>query len=194
MQAPAGATTRTDRGLFESAVVPAFERLIEEGRIGAWGITGIGEPDEVIAVLSGKRPPAVVQCITNVLGSGGSIQRFEGPSRAREIMAAAQEHRVGVLGIRAVQAGALVDIPDRELPTAEAADFERAAGFRALAKEMGTPAAVLAHRYALSLPGVSSVVLGVKNRAELEECLAAEAFGALSGEEMAAIEASVAVS
>ena len=56
---------------------------------------------------------------------------------------------------------------------------------------MNTTAAVLAHRYALSMPGVSSVVLGVKNREELEECLAAEASGPLSHEQIARIDASV---
>jgi aryl-alcohol dehydrogenase-like predicted oxidoreductase len=190
-QAPQGATTRTDIGLFRSAVIPAYQRLIDEGRIGAWGITGIGEPDAVMQILAGEPRPAVVQCIANVLDSAGSIQRFEGPSRAREIIESAETNGVGVLGIRAVQAGALVDVPDRELPPAEAADFERAAGFRALAKEMGTSAAALAHRYALSMSGVGSVVLGVKNREELEECLAAEAAGPLSAEAMARIEASL---
>lgn len=190
-QAPQGATTRTDRGLFETAVVDAFERLIEEGRIGAWGITGIGEPDALIGVLAGERRPAVVQCLANVLDSGGSIQRFDGPSRAREIISTAQEHGVGVLGIRAVQAGALTDRPDRELPPAEAADFARAAGFRDVARGIGTSAATLAHRYALSMPGVASVVLGVKNREELEECLAAAEAGPLSAEEMALIDGSV---
>lgn len=189
--APSGATTRTNRQLFREAVVPAFQRLIEEGKIGAWGITGIGEPDAIIATLEDAPAPAIVQCITNVLDSPGGIQRFEGAARPREIIATAAARGVGVLGIRAVQAGALVDIPDRELPPSEAADFARAAGFRAFAREMGTTAASLAHRYALSMPGVSSVVLGVKNRDELEECLAAEAAGPLTPDEIARIDGTV---
>ena len=189
--APTGATTRTNRQLFREAVVPAFQRLVEEGRIGAWGITGIGEPSAIIATLEDDQPPAIVQCITNLLDSPGGIQRFDGPARPREIIAAATQHDVGVLGIRAVQAGALVDSPDRELPPAEAADFTRATGFRAVARDMGTTAAALAHRYALSMPGVSSVVLGVKNRAELEECLAAEATAPLAPDEIARIDASI---
>lgn len=189
--APVGATTRTNRQLFRDAAVPAFQRLIEEGRIGAWGITGVGEPAAIINTLEADPPPAIVQCITNLLDSPGGIQRFEGAARPREIIAAAATRGVGVLGIRAVQAGALVDAPDRELPPAEAADFARAAGFRALAREMGTTAAALAHRYALSMDGVSSVVLGVKNRAELKECLAAEAAGPLTPEQMARIDSTV---
>jgi len=37
---------------------------------------------------------------------------------------------------------------------------------------VGESPAALAHRYALSIPGV--VALGVKNRSELRECIAAE--------------------
>ena len=109
------------------------------------------------------------------------------------MIATAAERGVGVMGIRAVQAGALTDAIDRELPDGhgDAADFDRAAPFRDLARELGDSAAALAHRYALSMPGVSTVVLGVKNREELRECVAAEARGPLDGELMARIDVAV---
>ena len=93
-----------------------------------------------------------------------------------------------------MQAGALTDALDRELPAdhRDRLDYERAAPFRALAAEVGEPAAALAHRYALSMPGISTVVLGVKNREELAETVAAEARGALEPELMRRIEAVVA--
>ncbi len=43
------------------------------------------------------------------------------------------------------------------------------------------------------MEGVSTVVLGVKNRAELAECLAAEAAGPLDAELIARIDRSVVV-
>ena len=103
------------------------------------------------------------------------------PARPREIIARAAAKGVGVMGIRAVQAGALTDGIDREVPDDDPTmvDFRRAAPFRELARELGESPASLAHRYALSMPGVDTVVLGVKDRAELRECLAAEAKGAL---------------
>ena len=52
-----------------------------------------------------------------------------------------------------------------------------------------TPA-VLAHRYALSLP-VDTVVLGVKNRVELAECVAAAEAGQLPADQLARIDESV---
>ena len=177
-----GATTRTNLGLFREAVVPAFERLRAEGRIGAWGITGVGFPSAILNVLQNGPRPAVVQCIANVLDSPGGMKRFEEPARPREIISTAVRNGVGVMGIRAVAAGSLTSAIDRELPAGspEVVDFERAAPFRSMAAELGVSPAFLAHQYALSMEGVSTVVLGVKNREELRECLAAEEAGALS--------------
>ena len=159
------------------AVVPAFERLIAEGRIRYWGLTGIGHADALIELLTNGPCPDYIQCIVNLLDSPGGLLRGEGSARPRDILAASNANGAAVLGIRAVQAGALTDAIDRPLPDghSELADYARAAPFRAIAAEVGKSAAYLAHRYALSVEGVSTVVLGVKNRAELRECIAAEA-------------------
>ena len=171
--------------------VPVCERLVADGRIGAWGLTGIGIPECIISAL-GKSPcPAAVQCITNPLDSPGELKYFPGPSRAREIIAACKASGAGVLGIRPVQGGALTDTLDRELPPGHGvvADFNRSGAFRALAREMGTSAAALAHRYALSMQGVDTVVLGCKNRGEVLECVAAAEAGVLELDIMARIDA-----
>ena len=171
----------TPVSLFRGAVIPAFEALQAEGLIGAWGITGIGLPGTIIEVLRDEPRPAAVQCIANCLDSAGAIRRFDEPERPRDIIAAARAAGVGVLGIRAVQAGALTDAIDRPLPEdhPEMRDFVRAAPLRELARAVGMSTAKLAHRYALGMAGVDSVILGVKNRAELAECLDAEAEGPL---------------
>lgn len=192
--APPGATTRTSRRTFAEALIPAFQRLVDEGRIGAWGITGVGVPSAIIETLGARPAPAVVQVITNLLDSPGSMHRFEETPRPRDIIRAARANGVGVLGIRAVQAGALTSAIDRDLPAdhPEARDFARAEPFRRLAARLGATPAALAHRYALSMPGVDSVILGVKNRAELDECLAAEAAGPLDAATIGAIDSAVA--
>ncbi|MDX2157005.1 MAG: aldo/keto reductase [Hyphomicrobiaceae bacterium] len=161
--------------------VPVCERLVAEGRIGAWGITGIGIPECVLAAMGQTSRPAAVQAITNPLDSPGELKYFSGSSRAREIIATAKAAGIGVLGIRPVQGGALTDVLDRSLPAGHGVvvDFDRSAGFRALARELGTSAAALAHRYALSMQGVDTVVLGCKNRRELLECVAAANAGPL---------------
>ena len=181
--------------LYETFVVevrPVFERLVGEGLIGAWGLTGIGHPDTIIKLLGERPAPAAVQCIANLLDSPGALKFFDGPAKPRAVMAAARANGVGVMGIRAVQAGALTSALDRPLPAdhPEMRDFARGAGFRRLAAELEVTPALLAHRYALSLP-VDTAVLGVKNRSELAECIAAAEAGPLPADLIARIDQSV---
>src|SRR5215475_891956 len=174
--------------------VPVCERLLADGRIGAWGVTGIGIPECILAALKEEVRPAAVQCITNPLDSPGELKYFAGPSRAREIIAAARKAGAGVLGIRPVQGGALTDALDRDLPPEHGIvkDFHRSRAFRALARELGMSAAALAHRYALSMEAVDSVVLGCKNRAEVLECVAAAEIGPLEPALVARIDFAIA--
>ena len=181
--------------LYDTFVVevrPAFEKLVGEGLIGAWGLTGIGHPDAIIRLLGERPAPAAVQCIANLLDSPGALKFFDGPAKPRAVMAAARANGVGVMGIRAVQAGALTSALDRSLPAdhPEMRDYARAAGFRRIAAELGMTSALLAHRYALSLP-VDTVVLGVKNRRELAECVAAAEAGPLPADLLARVDQSV---
>jgi aryl-alcohol dehydrogenase-like predicted oxidoreductase len=186
-----GGERRTPQSLFTEAVRPAFERLVEKGRIGAWGITAIGLPSTVLAVLADKPAPHVIQAVTNPLDSPGEMKWFDEPARPRDIIAAAHSDGIGVMGIRAVQAGALTDAIDRELPEDHPirADFYRAAPLRHLADQLGESTASLAHRYALGMPDVDTVVIGVKNRAELRDCLTAENKGPLAPEMMQKLDA-----
>ncbi len=179
--------------VFQDQVVPAFEALRAEGLIGHWGITGVGLPQTIMDVLQAEVRPGVTQCVANLLDSPGGMARFSEPAQPRDIIRSAQENGVGVLGIRAVQAGALTAAIDREMPDddPEMQDFQRAAPFREIAQELGESPASLAHRYALSMQGVDSVILGVKNRTELQECIAAEAAGSLSPELMTRIDSAV---
>jgi aryl-alcohol dehydrogenase-like predicted oxidoreductase len=182
----------TPYAIFAEHVRPVFERLVGEGVIGAWGLTGIGHPDTIIRLLGERPAPAAVQCIANLLDSPGGLKFFDGPAKPRAVIAAARAHNVGVMGIRAVQAGALTSAIERPLPTdhPEARDYARAAGFRDLAAELGTSPAALANRYALSL-GIDTLVLGVKNRGELAESVAAAEAGPLPADLLARIDNSV---
>jgi aryl-alcohol dehydrogenase-like predicted oxidoreductase len=178
--------------VFQDTIRPLFEKFVTEGLIGAWGITGIGHPDAILTVLSQDPKPAAVQVIANLLDSPGGLKFFDGPARPREIMATAHANGVAVMGIRAVQAGALTTAIDRPLPAdhPEMLDYARAAGFRTLCAELGENPAVVAHRYALTLP-IDTLVLGVKNRQELAECVVAADAGALPADVIARIDASV---
>ena len=187
---PDAGARMTAQSDFVTVVRPCFEAFVAEGLIGAWGLTGIGHPDAIIELLGNRPAPAVVQCIANAMDSPGALKFYDEPARPRDIIAVAQENGVGVMGIRAVQAGALTDAIDRDLPPdhGEVRDFNQAAAFRTLAAELGLSAATLGHRYALSMAGVDTVVLGVKNRSELAECVAAAAAGPLPDEIIARVD------
>jgi aryl-alcohol dehydrogenase-like predicted oxidoreductase len=187
------AARMTPYPVFVTQIRPLFERFVAEGLIGAWGLTGIGQPDTIIRVLGEHPAPAAVQCIANLLDSPGGLKFFDGPAKPRSVIAAARANGVGVMGIRAVQAGALTAAIDRDLPAdhPEVRDYARAAGFRRLCAELGANPAIIAHRYALSL-GIDTLVLGVKNRQELAECVEAAESGPLAPALVARIDASVA--
>lgn len=165
----------TPRSYLLESVIPAFERLMAEGKIGGWGFA-LGQESALEAVIASDTPPSAVQCVVNPLNSAGNIAYTTETFDGRKILDACIKHDVPALAIRAVQAGALTSVMDRELPAddADKRDFDRAAGFRKLATEWGQTPARLAHRYSLAINGPSSVILGVKNREELIECVEAE--------------------
>lgn len=160
----------TPLATYRETVRPTFEGLVQAGRIGAWGISARGVSAALHDALADDPPPAAAQVVTSALEFDGSLA------------AAADSRGVAVMGIQPIHSGALADGFDREVEPAMAALFERAAPFRAIAAELGEPAPVVAQRYALALPHVSTVVIGVKNRRELEDALRAEAAGPLPPE------------
>jgi aryl-alcohol dehydrogenase-like predicted oxidoreductase len=188
----AGAPDTIGWRTYREEVVPELERLRTAGLIRAWGITAVGHPAAVLGALREQARPDAAQVVVNALDLNGDMWAFgpEVPSANQEILQTANEHGVPVLGIRVVAAGSLTSAVDRDVTgQPAAADYARAESFRKLAAELGETPAALAHRYALSVPGVASVILGVKNRTELDECVAAEARGGLSEAELDAIAA-----
>lgn len=190
---PAGQPPRDERStalsLYREAVRPAFARLVAEGLIGHWGITGINHAAATIEALADAPLPAAVQAIANLLDSPGEMNGTGLPPRPRDVIAAAKARGVGVMGVRAVQAGALTRAIDRAENSPTSADFARAAPYRELCRAWGEDTAIVAHRYALGIDGVDTLVLGVKNVAELDQALEAEQRGPLDAEQLSAIEA-----
>jgi aryl-alcohol dehydrogenase-like predicted oxidoreductase len=176
--------------VYAELVIPVA-KLKAAGKIRSWGITASGVPDAIIRALTHDRKPDYAQIVTNLLDSAGSLRRYAEPARPREILKVAKEQGVGVLGIRAVQAGALTAAVDRTLSpnNPDNKDYQRAAPFRALCAELDQDPAVIAHRYASSLTGVDTLILGVKNREELRQCVEGEAAGPLDPALMARIDA-----
>ena len=183
----------TTLSCFFNSVIPAFERLIKEGKIDHWGIGGLGQEEAIIKALAHNHPPSAVQCVVNPLNSAGAIGYVSEVFNPKAILLECQQRDIPILAIRAVQAGALTSSMDR-LPhssgfdQSDFQDFEKAKSFRDLAHDWDESPASLAHRYALSAAGVASVILGVKNRKELNECVEAEVKGILSKTEIQQID------
>ena len=192
---PAGGEVTAPRTLgwerYVDEVVPAFERLVDDGLIRGWGLTAVGYPSAILAALATRPRPYAAQIVVNALDLSGDMWLFgdAGSPQNSTVLAAAVDADVPVMAIRAVASGALTDALDREANDPTQSDYARASGFRALAADLGQSPATLAHRYALSVPGVATVVLGVKNRTELAEIVAAEAVGPLTEEEWQAVSA-----
>ena len=176
---------------YEDAFLPAVAALKAKGLIAAWGITGVGLPSLVMQALRHEQKPDAVQIIANLMDSPGGIRRYEEPPEPRNIIRTALNNNVGVIGIRAVQAGALTAKMDRllEATNPDMMDYIRAKPWRDLCEELGENPAVLAHRYALALEGVSTVVTGVKNRQEQKELVEGLAKGPLAPELISKIDA-----
>lgn len=179
----------TSLTLYREGVVPAFQRLVAEGLAGSWGITGFNHTGATIDAISAGPRPAALQAIANLLDSAGEMNRTGTPGRPRDIIAAAKANGVGVMGVRAVQAGALTSGIDRAEKSKTSDDFDRAAPYRALCAQWGEDPAIVAHRYALAIDGVDTLVLGVKNVAELDQALLAERRGPLEADQVTAIDA-----
>jgi len=164
-------------------VLDAMQKLQDAKVVTALGFTGIARHDAVRALLADGRLDTV-QLVTNLLCSEGEMgARGDAPFRDHlEMLRLAHAAQFGVFGIRPFAAGALTAAIDRSLPTTHPVvrDFALAQqhlGF--LATDTAEPLSMTAMRYALSLPGVSTVVTGAKNRTELAEAVTAAAAGPL---------------
>lgn len=182
------ASNATTLSCYYSSVIPAFEMLKKEGKIDHWGI-GLGQEEALIKAINHEYPPEAMQCAVNILNSIGAIGYISEKPDPNRVLQECQKRDIPILAIRAVQAGALTSSMDREphpsgMDKADFNDFDRALPFRELAKDWDESPASLAHRYALSVEKVSSVILGIKNRKELQECIDAEEKGKLSSREM----------
>ena len=186
-------TNTTSLSCYYNAVIPAFERLKQEGKIGSWGIGGLGQTQAILEVLNHEIQPEAVQCVVNPLNSAGAIGYVDQDFDPQKILTESQKVGVPILGIRAVQAGALTLEMDREphpsgFDIKDFEDYDKAEPFRKLASEWKMNPSTLAHRYALSAEKVSSVILGVKNRAELLDCIEAESLGKISQDQISKID------
>lgn len=186
-----GGTTLSTRQVLEE-VVPAFERLRQQGKIRFLGMTAVGATAALHQVIdSGAFDSA--QIVYNMLN----------PSAAVDLPAnyPAQDYRrlfdhtkaagVGVVGIRVLAGGALSGSADRHPIASPApepigsamnydADIDRARRLLPLVKE-GFAASLTeaATRFAISHPAMGTILVGMATPQQFEDALAAVEKGPL---------------
>jgi aryl-alcohol dehydrogenase-like predicted oxidoreductase len=173
-------------------VVPAFERLRQQGKIRFLGMTAVGDTAALHQVID-----------AGVFDSAQVVYNMLNPSAAEELPAnyPAQDYRrlfdrtkaagVGVVGIRVLAGGALSGTADRHPIASPApepigsavsyvADIDRAGRLLPLVKE-GFAASLTeaATRFALSHPAMGTILIGMATPQQFEDALAAVQKGPL---------------
>jgi L-galactose dehydrogenase/L-glyceraldehyde 3-phosphate reductase len=187
-----GGTTLSVRQVLEE-VVPAFERLRQQGKIRFLGMTAVGDTAALHSLLDAAAFDSA-QVVYNMLN----------PSAAADLPAnyPAQDYRrlfdhttaagVGVVGIRVLAGGALSGSADRHPIASPApepigsamsydADIDRARRLLPLVRE-GFAASLTeaATRFAISHPAMGMILVGMATPRQFEDALGAAEKGPLS--------------
>jgi len=132
-----------------------------------------------------------VQCYYNLLNDSNARPQPPGSSLHDhgQLLSLAAELGLGVIGIRNLAAGALSNSIDRAVPpdSLVAIDYRRARTLRFLERD-GVPLSRWSARFALQQVAISTVVPGVKNRAELEDQIAAVDLDDLSDADLGTLD------
>src|SRR5215475_7235606 len=173
-------------------VVAGLQRLRDQGKIRFFGITSLGEADALHRALSANALDTAQVCYNLLNPSAGVTVPAGFPAHDfHGLLGPAREHRVGVIVIRVLAAGALSGQLDRHalaMPSVDpistgpdyATDVARARQLEWLVRDGHAGSLVeAALRFPLGSPAVSTVLLGYSNLEHLEYAAAAIAKGPL---------------
>jgi len=175
-----------------SGVARGLREIVQAGLARHVGFTGLGDTAAIQEVVRAE-PFESVQTYFNVLNSSaGFVGHTGGQQDFHGLIDTAARAGRAVIVIRVLAAGAAAAVPERPPNAGDpggnlvsggsyAADLSRAHSAANLAREMGLDGPVeLAIRFGLSKPGVSTVLVGYSNLAQLEEAIKYAERGALS--------------
>lgn len=176
----AGGTLSVEDVLGE--VVEATEMLRAQGKVRFWGLTGVGVTESLHRVVDSGALYSV-QTVYNLLNASAGADvapGFDMPDYKR-LIDRANAAGMGVVVIRVLAAGALSGVAERDTVAVPSVapigsgrdyqqDLDRSAGFRFMVSEGFADDLVEASiRFALSNPGVSTVLVGYSNMDHLEQ-------------------------
>lgn len=170
----------------------AMQQMVQEGKVRFLGITAWDGHPDVIEPLLSSGAYHTAQILYNMLNQTAASEppaAFDDVDQGR-CLRAAQRNDIGVIGIRAHAAGALVERLDREVaPDSDVArDFARARKLTYFRKPPFRTLSQAALRFCLDNPAIATVVPGFKNRAELEDAVACSELPPLDCDDVAELE------
>jgi aryl-alcohol dehydrogenase-like predicted oxidoreductase len=186
-----------DEVLGPGGVIEAFKRLRDQGRVGFFGFTGLGDVEALHALVDSGEFHSF-QAYYNLLNPSAGQAVPEGFSALdyRRIIDRAAAGGMGVVVIRVLAAGVLSAVPEsgggssRE-PLSAGSDYERdvaRAHKLSFLKDHGLeslPRAAI--RFAFMKPEVSTVLVGFSNNAQIDEAAACSGAGPLPEAAMAGL-------
>ena len=186
-----------DEVLGPGGVIEAFKRLRDQGRVGFFGFTGLGDVEAIHALVDSGEFHSF-QAYYNLLNPSAGQAVPEGFSALDygRVIDRAAAGGMGVVIIRVLAAGVLSAVPEsgggssRE-PLSAGSDYERdvaRAHKLAFLKDHGLeslPQAAM--RFAFMKPEVSTVLVGFSNNAQIDEAAACSGAGPLPEAAMAGL-------
>jgi aryl-alcohol dehydrogenase-like predicted oxidoreductase len=174
------------------AVITAFQKLQQQGKIRHWGITGLGETATLQQVVTNSNIQSV-QCCYNLLNpSAGMSVATDFPfQNYGQIINSAATRQIGVIAIRVLAGGALSGVLERHPVAARevnpiasspeyADDVAQAQRLAWLIDEGHVTTLVeAAIRFVISNPAVSTALVGISTLEQLEQAVAYADRGAL---------------
>ena len=186
-----------DEVLGPGGVIEAFKRLRDQGRVGFFGFTGLGDVEAIHALVDSGEFHSF-QAYYNLLNPSAGQAVPEGFSALDygRVIDRAAAGGMGVVIIRVLAAGVLSAVPEsgggssRE-PLSTGSDYERdvaRAHKLSFLKDHGLeslPRAAI--RFAFMKPEVSTVLVGFSNNAQIDEAAACSGAGPLPEAAMAGL-------
>lgn len=175
-----------------------FERLIKQGKVGHWGITGLGETTALQQALQVDTLQSMQSCFNLLNPSAGHPVSKNFPYQDyNQLIDKAGSQNIGVIAIRVLAGGALSGVTARHPVAAPAPnpiasadnyvdDVTAAQHFSWLVEEGHVETLVEgAIRFVISKPQVSTALVGVSNLEQLEAAVRYVERGPLADRMMA---------
>jgi aryl-alcohol dehydrogenase-like predicted oxidoreductase len=173
-------------------VVPAFERLRQQGKIRFLGVTAVGDTEALHQVIDAGELDSA-QVAYNMLNPSAGVDLPEGyPAQDyRRLFDHTRKAGVGVVGIRVLAGGALSGVAERHAIASPApapigsarsyeADLARSRRLLPLVEEgFAGSLAEAAVRFAISHPAMGTILVGMASQEQFAQALSAVSKGPL---------------